>query len=69
MTGEIESSLNSWDGMMSWVRSLESVWVIWVWTHESEKDEGHPVERDRTTDVARQHDTGRSQDDGEKNRY
>jgi len=28
--------------------------------------EGHPVERDRTTDVARQQDTGRSQGDGKK---
>jgi len=26
--------------------------------------EGHAVERDRTTDVARQHDTGRSQGNG-----
>ena len=26
--------------------------------------EGHPVERDRTTDVARQYDTDRSQSDG-----
>jgi len=41
MTGKNESSLNSWDGMMSRVRSLESEWVIWVWTRESEKDEGH----------------------------
>ena len=45
---------------------IESEWVIWVWTRESEKDEGHPVERDRTTDVTRQHDTGRSQGDGKK---
>ena len=28
--------------------------------------EGHPVERDQTTDVARQHYTGRSQGDGKK---
>ena len=52
--------------MMSGVRSLESEWVIWVCTRESEKDEGHPVERDQTTDVTRQHDTGRSQGDGKK---
>jgi len=36
MTGKSESSLSSWEGMMSRVRSLESEWVIWVFTRESE---------------------------------
>jgi len=55
--GNDESSPISWE----WVGDLGL--NSWKWMSA----EGHPVECDRTTEVARQHDTGRSQSDGKKN--
>jgi len=67
----------SWQGRVSRVWVLGREWWVeshllrvsewfglnsWKWMNT----EGHLVERDRTTDVARQHDTGRSQGDEKK---
>jgi len=52
-----ESSLICWE----WVNDLGL--NSWKWMSA----EGHPVERDWTTDVARQPDTSRSQGDGKEN--